>query len=65
MNQNKSYGLLFILINLRINPDMAIAQKKLYPKELIPKEQGFNKDTEIIIDRTETVTTGAIGTGFG
>jgi hypothetical protein len=34
------------------------------PIELKPKEQGFNEAAEIVFDRTETATPGAVGSGF-
>jgi hypothetical protein len=34
------------------------------PIELKPKEQGFDEAAEIVFDRTETATPGAIGSGF-
>jgi hypothetical protein len=34
------------------------------PIELKPKEQGFDEAAEIVFDRTETTTLGAVGSGF-
>jgi hypothetical protein len=34
------------------------------PIELKPKEQGFDEAAEIVFDRTETATPGAVGSGF-
>jgi hypothetical protein len=34
------------------------------PIELKPKEQGFDEAAEIVFDRTETATSGAVGSGF-
>jgi hypothetical protein len=34
------------------------------PIELKPKEQGFDETAEIVFDRTETATPGAVGFGF-
>jgi hypothetical protein len=34
------------------------------PIELKPKEQEFDEAAEIVFDRTETATQGAVGSGF-